>query len=221
VAAGYAVGEEERAGGSTVVIRGGSAHAWPEIYLEDVGWVVVDLSPMQSLEDPMEAPDPRLQQMLGEMMRQGESGNGFSDQVREPIDWAALFQRLLIVLGLLLFLGYAIKIYRRLLPALVEESILPRVGYRATLDRLADIGLVRGFGESREGFARRARALAPSFEPLTHAHLSWALRAEERTDPAVELRRWIDATRLELQRAVPTWRRLLGWLDPFSWIRVK
>lgn len=221
VAAGYAVGEEERAGGSTVVIRGGSAHAWPEIYLEDVGWVVVDLSPMQSLEDPMEAPDPRLQQMLGEMMRQGESGDDFSDQVREPIDWAALFRRLLIVLGLLLLLGYAIKIYRRLLPALVGEGALPRVGYRATLDRLADIGLVRGFGESREGFARRARTFAPSFEPLTDAHLAWALRSDHRSAPSTDLRSWIDAIRVELQRAVPTWRRLLGWLNPFSWIRVK
>lgn len=232
VAAGYAVGEEERAGGSTIVIRGGSAHAWPEIYLENIGWVVVDLSPVQSLEDPMPAPDPRLQQMLGEMMRQGETGDDFGDQVQEPIDWAALFRRFLALLGLALLASYAIKLYRRLAPRFVDEGRLPRIGYRASLDRLADVGLVRAFGESRESFARRVRPTAPSFEPLTGVHLGSALgsagydardtRSDDRTRRSRgDLRRLLSDTAEELHQTIPAWRRCLGWLDPFSWIRVR
>ncbi|MCG8461134.1 MAG: transglutaminase domain-containing protein [Holophagales bacterium] len=224
VSAGYAVGENERQGGSAIVIRGGSAHAWPEIYLEDIGWVVVDLTPEQSLEEPMESPDPRLQQMLGEMMRQGKTQDDFGDQARQPFDWRALLERLAWLLALVLAVCYTVKIYRRFVPSLAGDGQLWRLGYRATLDRLAEVGLVRRFGESREGFARRVGRAVPSFPPLTGLHVGRALGSGHTAELAASgaaVRRFIDGVGHELRQGVPFWRRLLGWLHPLSWLRVK
>ncbi|MEO1086051.1 MAG: transglutaminase-like domain-containing protein, partial [Acidobacteriota bacterium] len=219
VAAGYAVSEGDRAGGSALLIRGGNAHAWPEVYLEGAGWVVVDLTPAQSLDEAMPSPDRRLQQMLGEMMRQGDDDDEFVDQLQNAFDWSSLLRRLGLLLAALLAVGYAVKGYRRLAPRLWPEA-LPRLGYRATLDRLAEAGLQRRFGESRESFARRAAAQVPSFEPLTEAHLRHAL-GSRRELGRVDIKRAMGEAHLELRRAIPTWRRWLGVLDPITWLRVR
>ncbi|MEM8931919.1 MAG: transglutaminase domain-containing protein [Acidobacteriota bacterium] len=220
VAAGYAVEESERAGGSTVLIRGGNAHAWPEIYLDRVGWVVVDLTPHQSLDEPIPAPDQRLQQMLGEMMRSAEGDDDFGDQVREAFDWRTLFERLAAFLALVLVVAYAIKLWRRMAPRWAAPDALPRIGYRAGLDRLAELGLRRRWGESREGFTRRIADVVPSFKPLTALHLSDALGGG-RPASTDDIRRLLAGLDAELTSRIPTWRRLLGALDPIPWTRVR
>ncbi|MEM8993735.1 MAG: transglutaminase-like domain-containing protein, partial [Acidobacteriota bacterium] len=219
VAAGYAVSESDRAGGSALLIRGGNAHAWPEVYLEGAGWVVVDLTPAQSLDEAMPSPDRRLQQMLGEMMRQGEEEDAFVDQLQNAFDWRTFLRWLGLLLAALIAAGYAVKGYRRLAPLLWPEA-LPRLGYRATLDRLAEAGLLRHFGESRESFARRAGRHAPSFGPLTEAHLRHALGSRRGLGRA-DIERAMGETHLELRRAIPAWRRWLGALDPITWLRVR
>lgn len=219
VAAGYAVPESARAGGSTILIQGGAAHAWPEIYLDGVGWVVVDLAPEQSLDDPTQMPDQRLQQMLGEMMRQNRrEDDPFEDQMRQAFDWSALLRRVAWLLAILVVAGWAVKLQRTLAARLTSGDGLFRLAYRSALDRLADVGLVRRPGETREDFARRVRAQAPSFADLTHHHVAWALGSRRLPPPrrARELSR--DVSR-DLAASLPGWRRLLGVLDPTSWLR--
>lgn len=132
VAAGYAVAESSRGGGSTIMIRSGDAHAWPEIYLEDIGWVVVDLSPQQTLDEPNSAADPDLQRMLGEMMRQEMSEQeDFQQQVEPPWSLADLARYLAAILLALLVVAYAVKLYRAQAPRFVRPGQLYRVGYRA------------------------------------------------------------------------------------------
>ena len=218
VAAGYAVSEASRGGGSAVVIRGADAHAWPEIYLEGVGWVVVDLTPQQSLEEPEEQTDPELQRMLGEMMRQ-QPWNQDGLQNREPFDPMKLLYALLAFLGAVLLTAHVVKLWRRLAPRLAPPEERYRVAYRAALDRLADVGHRRRFGESRELFAQRLAERVPSLPRLTAAHLGAALGSRSAGDaPWLE---WEQELRRELAEDTPRWRRILGELDPFSWIRVR
>ncbi|CAN0106428.1 unnamed protein product, partial [Phaeothamnion confervicola] len=72
VGVGYATDARNRAGGSTVLLRNGEAHAWPEVYLDGVGWFILDISPEKVDEPDMKQPDPGLQRLLGEMARKQE-----------------------------------------------------------------------------------------------------------------------------------------------------
>jgi transglutaminase-like putative cysteine protease len=220
VAAGYAIAEAARGSGSTLMVRGADAHAWPEIYLEAAGWVVIDPAPEQTLDEPAGPPDQRLQSMLGEMMRQQRPEEMDFEEARRLFNWPQIRKWLLLALLALLAAAYAVKFYRTLVPFFSRPLQRYRVAYRAALDRLAEVGLKRRFGESREDFAARTRDLAPSFDELTRRHLGWALGSAERGDAGGFSRLMIGVER-ELRRATPLWRWLAGMLNPFSWIKAR
>ena len=69
VATGYAIPESARQGGSAILLSAADSHAWPEVFIEGVGWMVVDVTPQQTLDPPPPPPDESLQRLLGEMMR--------------------------------------------------------------------------------------------------------------------------------------------------------
>lgn len=217
VAAGYAVPESERGSGSAILIQGKSAHAWPEIYLDGMGWVVVDIAPETSLDEADPSADSKLQQMLGEMLRQSPEEEKLRDQLRSRFDFARWLGWLLLAA---VAAGYAIKLYRAFAPRFAGSPRLYRVAYRAALDHLAEAGLSRRAGESREDFARRAAALAPSFPALTAQHLAQALGSRV-VEPPEQVRQLLGAVRLELGRNVSFGRRLLSSFDPFSWWRAR
>jgi protein-glutamine gamma-glutamyltransferase len=218
VAAGYCVPESDRGGGSTIMIRGGSGHAWPEVYIDGVGWVVVDPTPERTLDPPDPSPDQGLQRMLGQMLRQEPKEK---NEPPEPKPKHVTARQLAVAAGCLLvallWLAYATKLYRALAPRLVRQQQLYRVAYRAALDRLAEVGYRRGHAESRESFALRVRPMAPSFAALTGDHLAPALGSRRAIDPA-ELRRLAMVTAAEIRQRVPMWRWLLGTLHPISWL---
>ncbi|MDA8019840.1 MAG: transglutaminase-like domain-containing protein [Thermoanaerobaculia bacterium] len=221
VAAGYAVSEAARAGGSTVLIQGGDAHAWPEIYLDGVGWVVVDLAPAQSLDQPNQLPDQRLQQMLGEMMRQERRPDDpFREQMSRAIDWATLGRRFLWLLAILVVAGWLIKAQRAAASRFGTGEHQFRVSYRAALDRLADVGEVRRPGETRERFAQRVGDLSPSFSTLTRHHVAWAL-GSSRLPEAKKVQELSRGVSRDLAESLPWWRRAVGRLDPTSWLRAR
>jgi hypothetical protein len=218
VAAGYAVNESDRGDGSAILLRGGNAHAWPEIYLDGIGWVVVDISPEKVLDDPMTPTDLSLQRMLGEMLREqlGEPGSEPILPTKAAARWLGRAALALLVLAIVA--AWLTKLWRQLAPRFAREVDLPRVGYRAALDRLAEAGAVRRIGETRERFAERTSQRAPAFAALTSEHLRAALGPGASATPEAlrELARGVGA---ELQRERPRWRSALAWLDPFSWLR--
>lgn len=223
VATGYMVPESSRQGGSAILVSGNASHAWPEIYLEDVGWVVVDVAPERSLDAAPPPPDEDLQQLLAELLR-GETPlpTDGSDAPR-PLDELArdiggpLARGLLGVIVGIILLGYVGKLGRRVAPVMAPPERLPRAAYRAALDVLGEAGIRREPGESREGFAERVRARIPSLAPLTDAHaaVAYASRARPKVD---EVRAAARRVRRERAAQVPLWRRLLGLADPFSWM---
>ena len=227
VATGYMAPESSRRGGSAILLAGNASHAWPEVYLEGVGWVVVDVAPQQSLDPPPGPPDEALQQLLAEMLRGltslpqdgSEPPRPLADMARDL--WASVRGVLLgLVVGLLLA-GYGIKLARLVAPSLASPAKKPGALYRAALSTLAASGITRTWGESREAFAARHRKRLPSFVRLTERHAASAFGG--RISPAAIplLERDARSLRAELARAVPLWRRILGALDPFSWLRAR
>jgi len=221
VAAGYAVPDAERGGGSAVLIRGLDAHAWPEIRLDGVGWVVVDVAPERVLDPIAPRPDSTLQTMLGELLRGTPADQAFAAQ--ETWWWPSLANAARVLAGLAaaaLALASLVKLERRLAPRFARAEALPRLVYRCALDRLADAGAVRRFGESRERFARRVGGHAPSFAALTALHLRRAFGGSFRADPG-ELHRLGRSVAGELRTSTPRRRRVLGSINPFSWFLVR
>jgi hypothetical protein len=107
-------------------------------------------------------------------------------------------------------------------PVLARRDRTARLALRAALDRLAEAGLVRAPGETREAFAVRAAALAPAIEPLTAAHLA-ARFGGQSSDPvtAARLARAVARQRAADPRRVARRKVWWGRLDPWRWIRTR
>jgi transglutaminase-like putative cysteine protease len=227
VATGYLSSESGRQGGSAILLSGQNSHAWPEVYLEGVGWVVVDVMPERALDPPPGTPDEELQQVLAELLRGNriipDDGSEPPAPITEIVASVRGFLTQALGLGLLviLVLAYAIKLWRAAAPLLASERDLARVSYRAALDRLAEAGVTRIEGESREAFAERLRARFPSLAALSRWAEASRFGGTVPTDLGTSARRARAGVASERARAVPLWRRALGALDPFSWLRVR
>jgi protein-glutamine gamma-glutamyltransferase len=229
IGTGYMVPEENRRGGSSILIRSADAHAWPELYLEGTGWVVLDIAAERNLDEAGQPLDEDLQRMLGEMARDEPADP--EDEVRDeprdehPFELPIPFWMLaLIVLGAALVTLYLVKAWRRIVPALVGGRALARLAYRAHLDRLAEVGMARELGETREQFASRVGDLAPSFTRMTDLHVAAHL-GDPSVDPAsrreLDKAAWRElgrTVRRELRKGSRLWRRLVGLLHPVSFL---
>jgi protein-glutamine gamma-glutamyltransferase len=209
VAIGYAVQTEKRGAGSAVLVFANEAHAWPEMYVDGVGWVTFDIYPERSDEPPPQHVDQDMESAMGELARQ-EPPPLDPDDKPFVMPWAAVGQGLgLLAMGLVVA-AWVIKASRRGL------SGEPMKVYRGVLDRLSDVGLARVYGESRERHAQRVTPLVPSFFSLTTSHLRYALREPDGTE-AQRIKSLAAATVGELKRNLPWPKRLLLTLNPFGW----
>jgi transglutaminase-like putative cysteine protease len=218
IGVGYAV-EADNLRGSSLMIRGGDAHAWPEMYLDGLGWVVLDIAAAKNLDPPGQPPDDDMQLHLADLAR-GAPPDPFQETA-EPRRGPSLAAPVAIATGALMLAAllalYGIKIWRRIAPRFATPHDLPRVGYRAALDLLSDTGRARKLGETREKFADRLAPEAPSFQQMTELHL--AARLGPPPAPAQdrdEWRRLHRVLRRELATRAPWWRRLLHLLNPIS-----
>jgi transglutaminase-like putative cysteine protease len=220
IGVGYMVPGDHRRG-STLLVMENDAHAWPEIYVGSTGWVVLDVQPQNYDGDPLPPLNEDLADLLGEMAREAPPASldeAIDEQRREngwipPSTLAAI-----VALGILLGL-YGTKAYRRVAPRFADERALARIAYRASLDLLGESGLRRAHGETREAFARRVAEHVPAFREITELHVADAFGA---SGDASGRERWalrLADVRRQTRAAAPWWRRLLGLLDPTSFLR--
>lgn len=217
--AGYAVEPSRRGRGSSLLIQQTDAHEWCEIYLQGIGWVVVDASPERSEEPPPPDADAAAQRYFGEKNRPAppvEDKKPGSDPEKPGRDyWPWLYGTALAAIACM----YLVKAWRRIAPRMAPTRRLYRLCYRAVLDALADVGVARQFGETREEFAQRLSRWAPEFAELTAAHMRHAVGGAESPDRA----QWLglsDRVRSRIAAAVPAYRRFFGILRPMTWLRV-
>ena len=222
VGIGYSVPASNRAGGSALLIQAIHGHAWPEVYFKDIGWVIIDPAPQQTLVDMTTDPQDSLQRMLGDMLRNEESFQEFMDSQRESyLDIATLINTIYLIVIFALAMGYMIKAYRLSAPKLLTDDDEGRLHFRAILDRLSSLGVHRQFGESRERFALRACSIAPSITEITKLHLALVLGQSQQIEHQKQWRAFETAVVDEIKLNT-NWRsQLLALLNPFSWLLTK
>jgi len=180
--------------------------------------------PERALDPPEQPMDADLQRLLGELAR-GASPIPLSATDLPRIKELARRMTLtagawfLALLACALVVLYSVKLWRRLAPSWARAAALPRVVYRAELDRISEVAIRREPGESRESFANRVGDRLPSFEVLTAAHVAHAFGGHQ-PDP-----RWLRDeaanVRRDLRNRFPLWKRFLGSMTPWSWLRSK
>ena len=225
---GYMVPAQQRGGGSSLLIRSSDAHSWPEIYLQGIGWMELDIAPKKNLEPEKEQVDNNLQQMMGDMARKDKKERRPEDD-RPAIDLHKLALALLKMAAygtagslsaawILLLLW---KVWRRRAPFWTPGRAQARVAYLCVLDRLAEQGTLRSREESCEEFARRLSEEMPALLPLVRVHLRVRLGPPQ-AQPEREVLPLLQECLSQLRRRrVVGWRRYLGWLDPISPLRVR
>jgi transglutaminase-like putative cysteine protease len=224
---GYAVEASQRGDGSALLIPSKSAHSWPEVYIEGLGWVVLDIAPARSLDPPPQQSDPGLQQMLGEMARQ-DAGEEPPDPVEKKFDVQqalksmvkAIFSLLPYLLQGILVLAYGNKAYRRFEPWICPMPDMPEATLRSTLDLLADAGFRRAEGQPREAFSRQLESLSPSFHRLTQAHLRHRL-GDPDSPPDFPWKKTFFDARAEIKKGTSQVELTKGMLNPISWYWVR
>ena len=221
VGAGYAVESRDRRG-SALMILSSRAHAWPEVWIEGLGWYPMDVAPQTYLDAPVPPPDFDLQSMLAEMAR--EEGKEF-DSV-EQIDLRQMLRRLVKMLlafspwvfGALLFLCYGLKLERRYGYLFEKDVKKVHAFYKSAIDKAHDSGLQREMGQGRLSFAEKHQAELPALTDLTLAHLSHSFGREGRQKLDIDsAQRSFQEFHQQLADAVPLWRRILGALNPIGW----
>lgn len=229
VGAGYAVEGRNRRG-SALLIRSNEAHAWPEVWVDGLGWYALDVAPQTVLDSASPPPDFDLQAMLAEMAR--EEGETFEQppefDLREFLRkmMAIFFNFLPWVLGALLFCAYGMKLERRLSHRFESGDDKIHALYRAAMDRAGEAGYQREYGQGRLSFCEQHGKEIPSLEPLARAHLALKFGKKGQTestqtfDPE-EMYQHYNAVGIELARTTPLWRRILGLLNPISWLSTK
>lgn len=220
VGIGYSVPASNRAGGSALLIQAVHGHAWPEIYFRDIGWVIVDPAPQQTLVDMTTDTQNELQQLLGDMLRDDVSFEEFMNSQRgQGFDFGVILNLIYALVAAAIAAGYLVKTYRQLAPRFVHNENEHRLIYRATMDQLAGVGIYRKHGESREEFAHRISTMAPTMTQLTSAHLRQALgHGSLSAKTGTNWQQLQKKAAAEIKQSTAHWKRVLGILNPYSWL---
>ena len=212
VGVGYATPMEQQKG-SAVLVLANDAHSWPELYIEELGWVILDVAPQTVLDEMGEGPDLEILDALEELARAEPDS-----QFRRAINWKALWAeyRGYILNGIsfvvvTFFVGLWIRKGRRRL--MYRSNPSTYWVYVSALDALSEQGVIRCKGESPEQFAGRINIDYPSFTPIVWAHIGMIFGDKAGDANVLTVHRETLSTEIVVNTSGWRW---LGWFNPFS-----
>ena len=208
-----------------ILLMMGDRHAWPEIYVRDYGWVVIDITPAEAENEPELIPDESLlEQLMSEIdpAPQFTEAVPIEDESTEAIGGVLsklLNARRLIGIGslallaLILFKLYLLYGYR----LASDPRRRTKLAYTAVATRLADLGVFRNQGETRQEFCKRVNT---KFSLDTHNIVSHTERVSYAKEPklpdSAELINDIATFNKSCENSFSSFRRYISLLNPFS-----
>ena len=213
IGVGYATPAEQQKG-SAILVLANDAHSWPELYFEELGWVILDVAPQTTLDEMGDPPDLAMLDALEELARAEPDS-----QFRQTIDWRALWQEYKVYLyavgmSLLIILAVSLIAWKGLRRWQYRYSKETYWVYISAMDALSEQGCIRLHGESPEYFARRVQSIYPSLSPIVWAHIQSSF-GEPMSDVST-LRVHRHQLSTEIHSQFSHWRLWMGWLNPFS-----
>jgi len=145
-----------------ILLQLGDRHAWPEIFIQDRGWVVIDITPAQAENEDALTPDAKL---LEDLMNKLNPVEELLDPIAEEIEddqTPPFIQKLFAlkylgnILSLLLLLFIIAKLWLKYSYLLTKNPVTrTKRAYGAFASTMIDRGLPRFDGETREEYSRR------------------------------------------------------------------
>ena len=212
VGVGYATPAEQQKG-SAILVLANDAHSWPELYVEELGWIILDIAPQTVLDEMGDGPDMEILDALEELARAEPDS-----QFRRAVNWRALWNQYrgvllngvtFVLMAIVLWLGIH-KTRRRVA---YRRNPTPYWVYVSAIDALSEQGWTRRKGESPEQFAHRIHVKCPSFTPIVWAQVGQVF-GDEHTEGSV-LTQHRERLSSEIVENTTGWR-WVGWLNPFS-----
>lgn len=207
-----------------ILLHLGDRHAWPEIYIQGHGWVVVDITPQQAENESVIIPDEKLLEDLmssidpAEIIAESEVELQASSETDSGLihQFSAHYLGWIFAIGILLSAlakGWLLYSYK----FKANPSLRARMAYRAFAARLLDRGEAREIAETPYEYAKRLNSEKHiSFDQLRvlRERAKYAQNGFdcETVDKALE------AALASYSRANPAYKRALGFVNPRSLI---
>ncbi len=217
VAIGYAVDDKLTGTNSAVLILGDMAHAWPEIYVDGVGWITLDIFPENGDEPPHPFIDESLESLFGELARNDKSG-GKSAEARDTsieIPWRTVW---LSLLGLLIAAFLALYVRKFVILIRARQCHRPDqiwLAMRGSSFFWAMYGHPWRPYMTLDAFAREMVGTESATARLVELASASKFGAKLSESDAETARKLYLESRREASGKTAGWRKILGWLNPF------
>ena len=150
-----------------VLLSMGDRHAWPEVYINGLGWSVFDIQPAKAENEIVHPPDEKLlEELMSKLDELGEltpplpfdatpSMSSFGDQIIDRLSDKRIYLRLLIILVAFFFFT---KLYLRAGYLLTNDPRKRAIrGYVSVASKFTDLGEARQFGETKKEYLERLK----------------------------------------------------------------